>query len=241
MINYVTVEYRKLKGSLAILLAILVPALPALMTLLAVSSSNRLMTWHMIYFQFALPIWVTFLMPMAITAFATLLGQIEYRANGWESMFALPIHKHSVFLAKMLIGLSGAIAMMAAMLVLTAMGAMGGVVLSDNVPSDPFPVAQLFDKLAMILSASAPLAVIQMWVAMRFANFVVPLAFGMTGTMVAIAVAMTNTDKADWFPWVLPFRALSENQPLSTALLALISAAGLAIAAIADLSRATLR
>ncbi len=241
MRHHLGVEYRKLSGSLAILLAILAPALPAVMALLAVSTSDRLMTWQIVYFQFALPIWVTFLMPMAIAAFATLLGQIEYRANGWESMFALPVHKYSIFLAKMFVGISGAVGMMVLMLVLTAIGASGGIALSGNVPPDNFPWMQLLDKTPMILAASAPLVVIQMWVAMRFANFVVPLASGITGTMVAIAVAITNTGKADWFPWVMPFRALSDNQSPSAALLALLAATGLTIAATLDLSRATLR
>lgn len=241
MIGQITVEYRKLSGSLAILLAVLAPALPAILALLAIASSDRPMTWQMIYFQFALPIWVTFLMPMAVTAFATLLGQVEYRANGWESMFALPVHKYSIFLAKMFVGISGAIGMMVVMLALTALGAMGGMALSGNVLPDAFPTALLLKKSIMILAASAPLVVIQMWAAFRYANFVIPLAVGITGTLVAIAVAMTNTGKADWFPWVMPYKAMLENQSSSTALLALAAALGLVIAAIANLSRAPLR
>lgn len=241
MITQVAVEYRKLSRSLALLLAALAPSLPAIMVLLAISSSNRPMPWQTVYFQFALPIWVMFLMPMAVAAFATLLGQIEYRANCWESMFALPVRKSTIFMAKMFVGVSGAIGMMLLMLVLTAIGATLGISVSNNIPPDAIPWAKLFDKAPMILAASAPFIVLQMWVAMRFSNFVVPLAFGITGTMVALAVAITNTSKADWFPWVLPLRALRDTDLSSMPVLALAAAAGLAIAALWDLSRATLR
>jgi len=49
----------------------------------------------------------------------------------------------------------------------------------------------------------------QLWVALRFANFVVPLIV----RLVALAVMMTRTQQAEWFPWVLPFNTLIAPPP----------------------------
>lgn len=56
-----------------------------------------------------------------------------------------------------------------------------------------------------------------------------------------MAVAMTRTDQADWFPWVPPFRILSAPHPVPFAMLGLASGVLLLVAMVVDLSRHSFR
>ncbi|MBJ6123715.1 hypothetical protein [Sphingomonas mollis] len=62
------------------------------------------------------------------------------------------------------------------------------------------------------------LMVIQLWTALRFVGFVMPTVVGIGDTLVAMAVAMTRTNQAGWFPWVLPLKILSAPDLVSFAL-----------------------
>ncbi|WP_428631322.1 ABC transporter permease [Sphingopyxis sp.] len=241
MMRLVEVEFWKLNRSLAVALAVLAPALPGVLAAFAITSSERTMTWNVIYNQFALPIWVVFLYPMAVAAFATLAGQIEHRSNGWENMFALPVSKSAIFLAKILVCLSVAVSMTILMFGLTALGGAAGIVTSGRPPSDIFPIEELARRAPAILASTLPLTLLQIWVALRFSNFVAPLAFGIAGTFIALAVAMTNTAKADLFPWVLPFRSLLEKDPSILTVQAIAMSIAVAIVMMIDLSRAQIR
>ena len=73
------------------------------------------------------------------------------------------------------------------------------------------------------------------------ASFVVPLAVGIGGTLVALAVSMTGSDEADWFPWVLPFKVLTDPDPAPFALVGAIGGAIALAAMVLDLSRRSFR
>ena len=85
------------------------------------------------------------------------------------------------------------------------------------------------------------LIVLQLWVALRFASFVLPLVVGIGGTLVALAVAMTRTHQADWFPWVLPLKILSAPDPIPFALFGGIGGLILLAVMIGHLSRHNFR
>ncbi len=88
----------------------------------------------------------------------------------------------------------------------------------------------------MIASMTA-LTAIQLWVALRFANFVVPLVVGIGGTLVALAVMMTRTQQADWFPWVLPINTLVAPTPDRYALVGLITGLAILVAMVPSLAK----
>jgi lantibiotic transport system permease protein len=237
MIALLRAEFRKLGGSLALLLLVLGPALPGLLAGLALLRAERTSSWNQVVSQFVLPIWVLFLFPMLAAAFATLAAQIEHKARGWDHLLALPIARRQVFAAKALVVLAALAAMWALMLGFTLAGAWVGGTAGGRLPSGSIPWTTLLVRVPLILLTAGPLIALQLWAALRFASFVVPLAVGIGGTLVTMAVAITGTDQADAWPWVLPFRALQSRDPGLLATQAGLVAAALLLAMLVDLSR----
>lgn len=236
MITMLQVELRKLDGSLALLLAILAPALPGLLAALSLISAHRAPQWESILTGFVLPIWSLFLFPMVVAAFTTLIGQIEYRAKGWDHLLALPIARWHVFLAKAIVVLAASAMMTLLVLLFAWVGASIGGAIGGKAPLGTLPWAKLTQTVLLLLTGTTMLVVIQLWVALRFASFVMPLVVGIGGTLVATAVAMTRTEQASWFPWVLPQKILSTPNPGHFALLGGVGGLALLVIMIVDLS-----
>ncbi len=236
MIVSLRTEFGKLNGSLALLLAVVAPALPGVLAALTLVSAETSPRWNSIYTQFTLPLWSLFLMPMVVAAFTTLVAQIEHRARGWDHLLALPIARWRVIAAKAIVVLGSTVAMTLSVLAFTWLGARIGGAIGGHPPVGPLPLAELARTVPLLLAAATSLVVIQLWIALRFASFVVPLSVGIGGTLVALAVAMTGTDQAAWFPWVLPLGILSSRDPTPALFGAATGLMALALM-IADLSR----
>lgn len=241
MIALIAVEFRKVGGSLALLPALAAPALPGLLAALSLLANDRPASWASIYTQFVLPIWGLFLLPMVLAAFLTLVAQVEHRARGWDHLLALPIARWQVFAAKAIVAVAGLVAITLLVLAFTWAGAMLGGAIGDNRPRGPLPWRLLAETVPLLLASTLALLAIQLWAALRWGNFVVPLLIGIGGTLVALAVAMTGTGQADWFPWVLPFRVLTAPEPLPIAIAGGAGGFVILLAMIADLSNRDFR
>ncbi|MFA5965209.1 MAG: ABC transporter permease [Sphingomonas sp.] len=215
MIRSLHAELSKLNGSLALLVLAIAPGLPGLLALLSLLSAKKAPLWTSVVNEFVLPLWAFFLLPMTVTAFATLVAQIEYKAHAWDHMLALPIARFRIFIAKAVIVLTAVFAMTIFVILFTIAGAGIGGLLSGQMPLGAIPWVRMARAVPMITVAASCFVMLQLWVALRFSSFVVPLAVGISGTLVSLAVLMTRSDKADWFPWVLPFRALTQSDPTS--------------------------
>ena len=234
MIALLRVEIRKLGGSLALLLAVAAPALPGALAALALVSTRKSPQWESTLTGFVLPLWALFLMPMVVAAFTTL---VAHRVRGWDHLLALPIPRARVFAAKAIVVLAATVGMTLLALVSTWIGASVGGAIGGHAPLGNIPWGKLARLVPMLLAASVALVAIQLWVALRFASFVVPLAVGIGGTLVALAVAMTRTVQADWFPWVLPLKVLTAPDPMPFAIAGGVGGLVVLALMIADLSR----
>lgn len=228
MITLILTELRKLKGSLALLVAVAAPALPGLLLMLALPSNGSAAKWGDT-FQFALPLWALFLAPMVIAAFTALTAQIEHRGHGWDHLLALPIARWRIFAAKIVVTFGAVVVMTVLVLSFASLGTLMGGAMGPGIPKEAFPWATLLKQGALMTASMTTLIAIQLWVALRFANFVVPLVVGIGGTLVALGVMITRTNKAEWFPWVLPFNTLVTPTPGQYAIVG--SIVGLAILA----------
>lgn len=234
-------EWRKLKGSLALALLFVAPLFPATIVLLATATAGRTMLWGEIFAGFALPLWAVFVLPMAMTAVATLMSQLEYGASGWDHLLALPVPRSQIFLAKSIIAVTATWAMTALAIVFVLFAARIGGWMSGFPPSGAIGFSALAQSAGMLSASATFLVAIQLWVSLRFANFVVGLSAGIGGAMVGLAVAMTGTDQADWFPWVLPVKAIMTTDPIPFAALGLAGGAFTVAAMTIDLSRRSFR
>jgi ABC-2 type transport system permease protein len=93
----------------------------------------------------------------------------------------------------------------------------------------------------LLWSGTTLMIVLQLWSALRFASFVVPLSVGIAGTLVALAVAMTRTQQAAWFPWVLPMKIVTSKDPVPFALVGGIAGVMLLGVMVIDLTRRDFR
>ncbi len=237
MIAILNVEIRKLNGSLAAVLAIVAPALPGVLATLSLMTSDHTARWASIFNDFLLPIWTLFLLPMVVAAFTTLIGQIEHRGRGWDHLLALPVRRWQVFLAKAIIVLLASSGITLLALLFTYAGASLGGVLGGHAPVGAISWHNLSRTVVLLWTGTSMMIILQLWSALRFASFVVPLSVGIGGTLVALAVAMTHTEQAAWFPWVLPMKIVSSSDPVPFAVLGGVGGLVLLTVMIFDLTR----
>lgn len=236
MITLLRTEFEKLRGSLALLLACVAPALPGLLVMLGLMSKEGPASWSDSY-KLAMPLWALFLGPMVIAAFTALMAQLEHRGRGWDHILALPIAKWRLFLAKLVIVFAFIVFMTWLVVLCTAMGTLAGGAIGGGVPAEPFPWRSLLKTSSLVVASMATLVIIQFWVAVRFSSFVVPLVVGIGGTLVGLAVLITGTQRAEWFPWVLPFNAIASPEPLAYAFAGLIGGGLLTVLMVPLLTR----
>lgn len=209
MIRILSAEVLKLKGSLAAAFTVTVPMLVGLLVLLSVTTAKTVPSWPSIIEGFVLPIWSLFLLPMAVATFAALIAQIEHRSRGWDQLLSMPVPRWRIFAAKAFIVLAATVGMTVLVLVGAIAATALGSLITTRTVGGSIPFRTLVEAIGLISSASACFAMLQLWVALRFASFVAPLATGIAGTLVSLAAAMTGSDKVNWFPWVMPGRVLS--------------------------------
>ncbi len=240
MITLMRTEVQKLRGSLALLVAVAAPALPGFLAMLALLTNDKSASWSD-SFRFALPLWCLFLAPMVIAAFTALAAQVEHRGRGWDHLLAIPIARWRIFTAKTAVIFAAVLMMTLLVIGFTALGTLVGGVFGSALPQEPFPWLGLVRQTLLIFASTATVVALQSWIALRFTNFVVPLVVGIGGTLVTMAVMMTRTQQADWFPWVLPFKALIEPQPVPYAIAGALGGLCMVSLMIVDLTRREVR
>ena len=241
MIRLVAAEITKLRGSFALLFALIVPALMPVIAFLLLALRARDARWEQVVAQLMLPLWVLFLMPMAMAVFCALAAQIEYRAKAWDQVLTLPYSRLRIFAAKLFV-LLVAMAAMNVLLLVYVFGLFGAAnaLFRPFLTGDPH-IADTVGAMAGVLVASAFMFAVQAWASLRFGNFLIPLAVGIGGTLVALGTAMMRSSDADWFPWVMPMRSLSPEDAGNVVLYGAVGGAVTIVLALIDLSRRQLR
>lgn len=207
MLRLVEVEFRKLRGSLVLLLIALPPLLPGLLIALAIASHDGPPQWAQILDRLTLPLWAMFLNPTLLATLATLMGDIEYRNNGWDFTLTQPHSRWSIFLAKLMVivPLHATMIAIAVGFAIATAGAVGSI--TGNFPTGDLSLHENAMFVVRMTAGSFGILALQFWVALRWRNFLLPLSLGIGGTLVALAVLLTGTSDADWFPWVVALRS----------------------------------
>ncbi|GAB5349000.1 ABC transporter permease [Alteriqipengyuania sp. 357] len=211
MIRLVEVELRKLRGSLILLLVLAPPLLPGLLIALAMATNEGAPSWGQLIGRLTVPLWAMFLNPILLATVATLMGQIEYRSSSWSFMLVQPQPRWQVFLTKLGILWALHILMVAVAIAGAILAGLGMGYLTGQIPTGIVPLSDSARFVALMSLGSLGILSIQLWVALRWNNFVVSLALGIGGTLVALAVLLTGTDQASWFPWVIALRSATAD------------------------------
>jgi len=207
MITCLITELFKLRRSLVLLIACAAPALVALFVLL-----NLLRSVHppatAQALQGATALWAIFMLPLAGTALAVLMAQLEHTTSGWEHLLALPVPRWKIFLSKASVLLL-LVWSMSACLYLLCTGALIAVA-AIRPDVKPLQIAELTQPALLLLrvtAASTCLQIIELWVALRFRSFIPALALGIGGTF--LAVAASGAEAGVYIPWQMPIAQLA--------------------------------
>lgn len=225
MIAVLAVEFRKLNRSLALLLAIVAPALIAVFTfflMLRDSAPKPYDSWLIS----GEGIWAFFMLPMSVTALTALVANMEHGPKSWDHLRALPLPRWRIYAAKTVC----VVAVVALMSVLTLALTWAAVEVASTVkpavrPEDAPDLARHSLIVVKMLGASLLLIAVQLWMALRFASFVPGLALGIGGTF--FAVVATSAQAGVFMPWQMPVNMLIPEAGRAETALLLGGAGGL--------------
>lgn len=209
------VEIAKLRGSLAGLLTLAVPGAVLLLSIFVIA---RRESEAQTFLMSNSAVWVYAMLPLGITALSVVMAQMEHGSRGWDHLLALPGVRSRIFPVKAAIMLlTVALWHIVLLLGMIAVVAAFQAWVPGRIAGTPdYGAAALL--LAKMFAASGLVCVIQLWVALWFRNFVIPLAVGIGG--VFFAIGATSAEEGVYFPWLLPVNTLRTDP--SQAQLALI-------------------
>jgi len=156
-------------------------------------------------------VWAVFMMPLLITLVTALLNGIEHSDKQWKHLFALPIPRHSIYFAKLLVAL---VLILISTFVLGLLIAIVGLVAthlrSELTNSGPVPFFWIAKYVAMVWLASWFIIAIHTWISIRWAGFPIPLGAGIAGVFFALFAASASLGK--YYPWLLPMNIFIDGR-----------------------------
>jgi hypothetical protein len=201
-------EALKLRRTLAFWLAIIVPAAILLLYFILYSrpsgadllSGRDSWLWMA---QNSLILWSMIMLPLFIALEAALLAGIEHRSESWKHLFALPVPRSSIYIAKLLIA---TLLMGVSMLSLFGWIFLTGKGIRLTNPDigfdKPFPLIPIGSLVLAVYFASWFMISIYIWITARWQSFVIPIAIGIVSVFLTLIISQTSI----WwlFPWALP-------------------------------------
>lgn len=203
--RYLVAEALKLRRSLALLLCLAAPSCVSGLAVLVYLRSER--GGQVGEFVLAVAsLWGFVMLPLTITALGVLLAQLEHGPRSWLHLLTLPGARLWAWPAKAL-AMMGLIGAMSALLWVETWLGSGLILALRGDMTGAFHGSGFARLLAAMAGAAGLVAMLQLWVALRFRSFVPPLVFGVAGTFVAIVAA--SAEEAIYVPWLMPAKVLS--------------------------------
>ena len=207
-------ELLKLKRTLAFRVIFVLPLLVALLQFFIVLRTKKFPAefdlWHTIGTS-SLQIWAVFMMPLLIALETALLNGIEHSDRQWKHIFALPVPRHAVYVAKVIVA-QGLI--LISTLTLSLLTVVAGIVATYLRPeltnAGPIPFGWFAKYTTLVWAASWLIIAIHTWVATRWSGFPVPLGAGIGGTFFALFAASASLGK--YYPWLLPMNLFIDGR-----------------------------
>ena len=215
MLALVTTELIKLRRSLALLVCLAAPVCAAAFPVMVMLRTPATRPWVQLLGEGA-AVWAYFLLPMAATALTVLVAQIEHGPRMWNHLLTLPVSRAKVFAAKILVAAGMVLAMTVILyLALYAAILMCIAVVPGAHVSGPPQLTETFTSLLLLNGASLTMVIVQLWIALRFQSFALPLVVGIVGTFLALCIQSSRLPI--FLPWVAPAYAFTITRPESLA------------------------
>lgn len=203
------VEAAKLRRSLALLLALIAPALVAVFVFFNLLRTGKAQPWD-ITLQTSAAIWAFFMLPMSVTALTALVAHTEHGPRAWDYLRALPVPRWHLYASKAVGVLCVVAAMSVALALMTLGAAKAAAWLNPSIaPQGDMDIARYLMLLSRIFLSAWLLVALQLWIALRFSSFVPALATGIGGTF--FAVVATSAKAGVVLPWQIPVNQLAAD------------------------------
>jgi lantibiotic transport system permease protein len=184
-------------------------------------------------------LWSLLVLPMYGALAATLVAAVDHQDDHWKHLFALPVHRSSILVAKW----SALVVLVLISYLVLASGLLGltGVL---RVVRPAWPPTPGLSRLVAVRMTEGFLAAwlflsIQLWISLRWRSFIVGLTVGIIAVLVMLGLLArgnTRPSLARGYPWALPVIAIArivEPTPNRVAAAARGSIGGLVVAAAA--------
>ncbi|MEI9902991.1 MAG: ABC transporter permease [Asticcacaulis sp.] len=217
----------KLKRTLVLMVCVAAPLCAGAFPVMVMLNHPDAKPWIQMLGEGA-AVWAYFLFPMAVTALTVLVAQIEHGPRMWNHLLALPVDRGKLFAAKLVVvaGLCVLMTVILYVVLYAAVIAGAAFIPGATVTGDP-QWADTFVSLLMMTGAGLCMIVIQLWVALRFRSFAVPLVLGIVGTFFALAIQAAKA--AVFLPWLAPAYTFTVTRPGSLAVVIFGYAGGLVL------------
>jgi hypothetical protein len=165
-------------------------------------------------------LWCIFMLPLLVTLETALLAGLEHGPKMWKHLYALPVPRPAVYLAKLTLT---TVLIAGATLVLCGGAWAGASLLRVMKPAlgmpAVLPLGPTFTRTALACVAAQVIVSLQLWVAVRWPAVTVALGTGIAGTFVTLFAASGKLGR--FWPWAGPANVIAlqgERRPLALAI-----------------------
>ena len=156
-------------------------------------------------------VWAIFMLPLLITLETALLNGIEHSDKQWKHIFALPVPRHSIYLAKFIVAQALILISTAVLAVLIMIvGVAATYVRIELANAGPVPFGWIAKYTLLVWIAGWFIIAIHTWISMRWSGFPIALGAGIAGTFFALFAASASIGK--YYPWLLPMNLFLDGR-----------------------------
>lgn len=157
-------------------------------------------------------LWGLLMLPLFITLETALLSELESAEKHWKHLFALPIPRSVLYIAKLLVG--------AGLIALSTIVLWGGMLLAGYSlrwlkPGFGFEVSiPWFETLQIALFtylAAWCILAFHTWLSLRWRSFTLSVGFGMIATVIGVFFTISSERMASFYPWMFPSMAMGND------------------------------
>jgi hypothetical protein len=223
LLRALSAESLKLKRTIAVKMVVVAPVAVVLLTLFLASQApfstlhkgNRAIdAWgalSRVNFQF----WGLLMLPLYVTLQTALIAGLDHTDNQWKALFARPVPRWTVYVAKLIVLL---------LMVMVSAGILAVCILAEGLFLQWFdaglgfgktaPVAFVAGQAARMTALAFLFLTIQHWVSLRWRSFSVATGFGIVAMVTGFAMLLAAGPYGAWpqyFPWSLPMLAVARE------------------------------
>jgi hypothetical protein len=214
LLRALSAESLKLKRTLALWLVAGAPMVVILLTIFVVLNMARNGAHVDIMRamnQGPIGVWAVFMLPLFIVLETALVSGIDHNSKSWKHIYALPVPRWTIYIAKLLMGL----ALITASSIVFWLGLVTtGLVLRLLWPESYMINVDIWlgilQPLAIIWLAALLIVALHTWITIRWSSFALTTGIGVAGVFFALFAASAWVGK--YYPWLLPLNSRSPDR-----------------------------